>query len=195
MGGEPYYYHVKYRPSVGDALQDLRRREFLAGRYYPAQTLPKFPLEPSSPAPGALHRSIDEAREAAGADGTSSILDIECITDVPQDGAAAPFPHDLLLDLFRTLQPTKEALDAKLFELLNDIERGQCLYLGVARNGTPDGNSLLATLTTSDIVEQIRCTRTAAARFDFGWFSSSGAGFAAGARSQRRSVSSDVSRK
>jgi len=124
---------------VNDALQELRRREFKAGRYYPVETFPKFPLGPFSPAPGAQHESIDEAREAAGADGTCSILDIDGIADEPQDGAAAPFPHDLLLDLFRTLQPTEEFVEAKLFELLAAIERGQCLYLIVAKKCSPNG--------------------------------------------------------
>ena len=38
MGADPWWYYVKYQEDIEDALQDLRQREFIAGRYYPATT-------------------------------------------------------------------------------------------------------------------------------------------------------------
>ena len=64
MGAVPYRYFVKYQPDVDAALQELREREFRAGRYNPV--LP-FPFHTESPAPGARHRTIREALRAAGA--------------------------------------------------------------------------------------------------------------------------------
>lgn len=85
MGGVPYWYFTTYAGSVERSLEELRRAEFLAGRYEPAmRTFPsdpsvarlQFPIDPSAPSPGAQHATIEEAFEAAGADGTRSILDI-----------------------------------------------------------------------------------------------------------------------
>jgi len=63
MGGEPYWYFVKYQADLDAALQALRQVEFQAGRYAPVIMFPSrlFPLAPDSPAPGAKHASIEEA--------------------------------------------------------------------------------------------------------------------------------------
>ena len=96
MGAHPYYYFVEYQSDVESALQDLRQREFQAGCYNPVQPFPDFPIRPDSPAPGAKHRSIDEAREAADEDGTRSILDIEAVSDIPSLCVAAPLGKEEL---------------------------------------------------------------------------------------------------
>src|ERR1700727_2101680 len=70
MGGHSYYYFIEYQPDIEAALQDLRQREFEAGRYNPAQPFPRFPIRADSPAPGAKHESIYEAIEDAAEDGT-----------------------------------------------------------------------------------------------------------------------------
>ena len=66
MGAEPYFYFVEYNPDINAALQELREREFEAGRYNPVMRslYSLFPIGPDSPAPGAQHDSIEEAREA-----------------------------------------------------------------------------------------------------------------------------------
>lgn len=137
MGGHPYYYFARYQADVDAALQELRRQEFEAGRYNPAEPFPEFPLIVNSSSPGRKHRSIDEAREEAAEDGTRSILDIDRIAEEPDYGVAAPFHPDLLLDSFRTLQPTRESVEARLHGLLGLIERGQCSYLIVSKDGRP----------------------------------------------------------
>jgi hypothetical protein len=137
VGGHPYYYFVQYDADVDTALQELRAREFEAGRYNPAEPFPEFPLGPQSPSPGRQHTTIDEACEEAAEDGTRSILDIGQVGEEPDCGVAAPFAADLLLDLFRTLRPTRESVQASLLDLLTSIERGQCFYLVVSKDGRP----------------------------------------------------------
>ena len=137
MGAHPYYYFVRYQGDVDAALQELRRREFEAGRYNPAEPFPAFPVSASSPSPGRKHASINEAQLEAAEDGTRSILDIDHVAAAPRDGAAAPFDSDFLLDSFRTLQPPHEAVQARLLDLLHPIERGQCRYLAVSKDGRP----------------------------------------------------------
>lgn len=136
MGAHPYYYFVKYQPDVEAALQELRQREFEAGRYNPAQPFPRFPIRPDSPAPGAEHYSIGAAREAAAEDGTRSILDIESIAEDPDFCVAAPLPEEALEEYFDTVQPTKEMISRNM-EFLESIERGQCIYISVYENGRP----------------------------------------------------------
>ena len=52
MGAEPYWYFVKYQPDVAAALEQLRQREFKAGRYNPATPFLDFPIRSDSPSPG-----------------------------------------------------------------------------------------------------------------------------------------------
>src|SRR5512141_2523375 len=108
MGAEPYYYFVPYQPDIHQALQELRRREFLAGRYHPAMEELAFPVGPDSPAPGPRHRSIEEAFRASEPDGTRSILDMERVGEEPDCGVVPPVTDEELLDLFETTRPTRE---------------------------------------------------------------------------------------
>src|SRR6266568_1263911 len=110
MGAHPYYYSVKYQADVEAALQELRQREFEAGRYNPVEPFLEFPIHAGSPAPGAQHSSIDEAREESAEDGTRSILDIGCVAEEPDFCVAAPFSKEALVRSFGTAQPTKEML-------------------------------------------------------------------------------------
>src|SRR5262245_47876530 len=123
MGGEPYLYFVKYKPDLDAVLQELREREFRAGRYNPAMP---FPLDPSRPAPGAQHATIEEAFEDADADGTRSILDIQAIADEPDFCVACPLGEEVLEDFFGTSTPTRQQLEENL-DFMEDIERGHCV--------------------------------------------------------------------
>lgn len=136
MGAHPYYYFVEYQPDVEAALQELREREFRAGRYNPVQPFPNFPILPNSPAPGARHESIDEAREAAAEDGTRSILDIEAVSDFPDFCVAAPLGKEELEHYFGTDQPTKQIVSRRL-DFLASIERGHGIYFTVFEDGLP----------------------------------------------------------
>ena len=137
MGGEPYWYFVKYKPNLDAVLQELREREFSAGRYNPAMPFLEFPIDPAQPGPGAQHDSIEEAFEEADADGTRSILDIQAIGEEPDFCVAAPLDEDELESLYGTRQPTREQIEANM-DFLEDVERGHCVYAIAHKNGQPD---------------------------------------------------------
>ena len=137
MGAHPYFYFVKYQSDIGTALQELRAREFAAGRYNPVIAFLEFPVGPESPAPGAQHSSIEEALEDADADGTRSILDLDHISDAPGFCAVTPVGPDELQRLFGTEQPTHKMIEENQ-EFFENIERGQGIYITAYRNGRPD---------------------------------------------------------
>ncbi|HZZ29372.1 MAG TPA: hypothetical protein VFE46_15350 [Pirellulales bacterium] len=137
MGGEPYWYFVKYKPDLDSVLQELRDREFQAGRYNPATPSLSFPVDPNRPGPGAQHDSIEEAMEDADADGTRSILDIQTIGDEPNFFVAAPLEEAELQALYGTTQPTRKMLEDNM-DFLEDIDRGHCKYALAYKDGRPD---------------------------------------------------------
>ena len=114
MGAHPYWYTVKYRPEVDLALDELREREFRAGRYNPVMPFINFPITSTSPAPGPQHRTMDEAMEASDADGTRSILDITTIADEPDFGVASPLESEILESHYGTGQPTRSMVEANM---------------------------------------------------------------------------------
>lgn len=136
MGAEPYYYFIEYQPDIDAALQELRQREFEAGRYNPAQPFLRFPIYANSPAPGAKHDSIYEAIEDAAEEGTRSILDIESVSDYPDFGVASPLSDEDLERYFGTTQPTREMISRTL-DFLKSIKRGHCVYITVFESGQP----------------------------------------------------------
>ena len=111
MGAEPYYYFVKYNPDIDAALQELREREFKAGRYNPVIRHLDFPIEPNAPSPGAQHDSIQEALAASDADGTRSILDLDHVSEERDFCAVAPLQPEELEQLFGTGQPTHDMIE------------------------------------------------------------------------------------
>lgn len=136
MGAHAYYYYVDYDPDLGKALRTLREREFRAGRYHPVMMFPPFPLEPSSPAPGPAHSSIDKAVDASGEDGTRSILDLERIGTKPDYRVAAVLSDGELIRLFGTNRPTREQIEES-DELFEEIERGMGVCIVVYSDGAP----------------------------------------------------------
>jgi hypothetical protein len=137
MGAHPYLYFVKYQDNADKALQELREREFAAGRYNPVTPFPDFPLTARSPAPGAEHESIEEAMEASEEDGTRSILDLQTIGDDPDFCVACRLSDERLLELFKTTKPTHEMIEHSL-DVFEDIDRGQGVYTVAYKNGQPD---------------------------------------------------------
>jgi len=137
MGAHPYWYVEKQQQNVQKALDELREREFRAGRYNPVIPFPHFPVEPDSPAPGAQHGSIAEAMQGASADGTRSILDIHAVADAPDFFTAGPLPGEMLESLYGTQQPTREMVEHNM-GFLEDLERGHCIYIVLYKDGKPD---------------------------------------------------------
>ena len=120
MGGEPYWYFVKYKPDLDAALQELREREFLAGRYNPVTPFLRFPIDPTVPGPGAGHDSIDEAQEEAAEDGTRSILDIQAVAEEPDFCVAAPLDEEVLESLYGTPHPTRRMIEENM-DFLDEV--------------------------------------------------------------------------
>ena len=58
MGGHIYRYWTKYQTDTKTTLEDLQKREFVAGRYNPVMPFIEFPITDDSPSPGANHESI-----------------------------------------------------------------------------------------------------------------------------------------
>lgn len=160
MGGEPYWYYAKYQTDVDTTLQALRQQEFIAGRYNPALPFIDFPISADSPAPGSQHLSIEEAMEAAEADGTRSILDMfqvstisysEALASSEQDGmellcTTFPLSADELTHLFNTDKPTHEMVEAVIVssqqneaadEFWEGIDRGTGRHIVIYENNEP----------------------------------------------------------
>jgi hypothetical protein len=138
MGAHPYWYVVKYQPDIDSALQELRRREFRAGRYNPVIRFLDFPLGPHPPAPGAQHSTMAEALEDSDADGTRSIIDLDHISDEPEFGAVTAIGDEKLVEFFGTTRPTREVVEGS-HELWEDLERGQGVYVILYKDDRPDG--------------------------------------------------------
>ena len=140
MGAQPYWYIVKYQPNINQALQQLRQREFRAGRYNPMMPFLEFPVHTNSPAPGPGHDSIHEAIIDADADGTRSILDLDHLATEPEFGAVCPLPNHLTLELFGTLHPTRAQFEQAEDFWENEFfeERGQGVYVLLYQNGQPN---------------------------------------------------------
>ena len=138
MGGEPYWYYVKYQADINAALQALRQQEFMAGRYAPVIMFlcDLFPLGPDAPAPGAQHETIDEAREETEEMGTRSILDLDHVSTDPEFCAVCPLPDDVLRRLYGTTQPTRALFD-KTMDVFEGIDRGQGVYVVLYQDGKP----------------------------------------------------------
>jgi hypothetical protein len=136
MGAHLYWYVVKYQPDVNAALQDLREREFRAGRYNPVVEFPP-PVRADAPAPGAQHRTIREALRTAGADGTRSILDLDHVSKRSQFGAVAPLPDGVLLHLYGTTRPTRKMVEQSAVSEYIE-RRGEGISIILYRDDRPD---------------------------------------------------------
>lgn len=128
---------MKHQPNLDKVLNDLRQREFQAGRYFPAMERLAFPVDPQAPSPGVQHATIEEAFEDADADGTRSILDLDHFSDEPDFGAITPLSDDALLGLYGTTQPTREMIE-KDMGFFEDLDRGHGTSIIVFRDGEPD---------------------------------------------------------
>jgi len=137
MGAHPYWYVTKYTPDPQVALEALRQREFRAGRYNPVMWMPPFPVGPNSPAPGARHRTIEDAIRAADAEGARSILDLDHVSDEPGPEAVTPLDEDFLEELYRTSRPTRQQVLDNM-DFLEEVERGQGVLITLYRDGRPE---------------------------------------------------------
>jgi len=142
MGADPYWYFVPYEADLDAALQKLRLREFQAGRYNPVTPFQTFPIDPSEPAPGAMHDSIEQVMEECDESGTRSILDIAQVALAPFDGSgmryftAFPLDPSDVQDLFGTSKPTREQVETNQ-RMWDRIDRGSAVYTVIFDKGEP----------------------------------------------------------
>ena len=128
MGAEFYGYYVPYQEDKNKALQELRQREFEAGRYRAAfaekNIRPKYDPDKgpimddvsNEPAPGRIHESIEEALddEWAQIEGTGSILDLREVSD-KKDICIAHIPtRKEMVDYFGTEKPNRKQVEDRL---------------------------------------------------------------------------------
>jgi hypothetical protein len=155
MSSFPYYYFTPYQEDINAALQDLRQREFEAGRYNPAMYMNEpslfmssfqFPPDANSITPGAKHSSIEEAVKAGEACGTGSILDIQRVSDLPEFLASSPISSEWLVQFFETDKPERELVESIIIreegddvwdELADEMGAGGSCYLIVYENDQP----------------------------------------------------------
>jgi hypothetical protein len=121
MGAEPWDYFVPYEENIQAALENLRQREFRAGRYRGSEDNPA---------------TIEEAFANSGASGTGSILDMKAIAPEPNYFAVAPMPREVQLRLFGTDKPTREMIERN-HDFYEAIERGQGVYIIAYQDDKP----------------------------------------------------------
>lgn len=121
MGADPYQYVVDYQEDAGAALARLRQDVFERGDYFGADKHPRTPKE---------------ALAWSGDSGTSSILDIEHISQRPDYCCAAPLTPDELLRYFGTATPTAAMVDQS-DALWEEMERGMARYFIAYEQGIP----------------------------------------------------------
>lgn len=156
MGAEPWYCFAPYCADINTALQNLREREFRAGRYGQQIDDEEFrafwnlddELKQSAEDLIKAHGSVEAAIEAvfveSEPDGTASILDMFRVSDVPEPCAVSPVED--LQDLIGTAQPTRQMVESMLIgeedpnaseEFWNSIGRGEGRYIILFDNGNP----------------------------------------------------------
>lgn len=140
MGGQPYSYVVPYEADTEKALQELRAREFKAGRYNPVTPFPSFPVDVAAPSPGAGHATYEEALEASDADGTRSIIDLMFVSPTPWDGQPTfctvyPVAEPELVAWFGTKEPDLDTVLASDF--WEDLQRGSGVCIVLYEAGRP----------------------------------------------------------
>ena len=67
---------------------------------------------------------------------SAAVLDIERIGDAPDYSTAAPIASEVLESVFGTSQPTRAMVEERM-EFLENIERGQAVYIVLHSNSVP----------------------------------------------------------
>ena len=152
MGASDWNYFVPYQQDLSQALQTLRQLVFDKGAYYKrAEFLARIlEFQPDDlrdrlneeivrqqalPPP----KSIDELLERNGEEGTHSIIDIEAVSAERGLEVASPLAEHELMDVFGTLQPSREMVAEKEQAriLAKFRRRWEALYIVVYQDGQP----------------------------------------------------------
>jgi hypothetical protein len=122
MEGRSWWYLTEYDENVAAALWALRLRVFNEGEYF-------F----DGPRPGTITALLG----AAGERGTSSILDIEAISNTQDAGVAVRASAWLLQAAFGTATPTVRQVHADALRVAEALPQWRCVYFPVYENGVP----------------------------------------------------------
>jgi hypothetical protein len=123
MAAEPYSHSVPYQTDINAVFKLLREDVFKKGEYRGSELNPK---------------PMQEALENMEADGTASILDIERVGEEIEPGVLAPLDEETLREIFGTARPTIEMIKEHDFDIYGWIDRGECIYITVYKDGKPD---------------------------------------------------------
>jgi hypothetical protein len=103
----------------------------------PMRALVEYKLTERGEAPEPA--SIEELLERRGEDGTHSILDISRgLSEAPEFAAAFPMPDSVKRDLYGTIEPTRPQVEGHAMERNEQLERWQCWYVLVYKDGRPE---------------------------------------------------------
>lgn len=122
MGGRSWWYLTEYEKNPGHALQALRERVFEAGDFL---------------FDGQVPETIEEVLDAAGEEGTSSILDVEAVAKGGGIGVAVPATATLLKTVFGTAAPTEADCERAAVRVADRLARWRCVYFPVYRGKSP----------------------------------------------------------
>jgi hypothetical protein len=151
VGASCWTYFVPYQRDVEKALQDLRAKVFKEGAYYKPDVwarhlhasgslsqenldnwLERLKAEPEP-------KTIEELLELRAEEMTHSILDIERVSDDPNDIlTVSGLSRDEYMEVLGTLKPTHEQVESKQSELWDLRGRGEAVFVLVYKNGKPD---------------------------------------------------------
>jgi hypothetical protein len=124
VGAEPWFNIVPYEEDVAAALQKERVKVFESGNYI--LTGRKKP------------KSIEEALERGGEEGTNSILDMTRVAKRRTDSVVAPLTPRTILKLFGTAQPTEKDWWDNYLAVWDELERGQGIFVVLYNDGQPN---------------------------------------------------------
>jgi hypothetical protein len=129
FGSQLWEYCVPYQPDMTKVLEQLKDREFKAGRFHRSELKPK---------------NYDEAIRNADAAGTRSIIDIDKVSAQREIWAISPVPAAKLQELFGTAKPkhamienASKELSREFYVFLETYERGSGLYIVIYDGDRP----------------------------------------------------------
>jgi hypothetical protein len=114
-------YCVPFQRDFGKVLEELRQREFKAGRFYRSELAPK---------------TINDAIRNGDAAGTQSILDIEKVSATSEPCAVSPALPENLRQLFGTDKPSHAMVETASKQMTVEFQkfletrgRGEGMYI------------------------------------------------------------------
>jgi hypothetical protein len=122
-------YCVPYQADTQKALEELRQREFTAGRFYRSELRPK---------------TFEDAIRNADAAGTRSMIDIEKVSPTRELLTISPAPPEKLRALFGTEKPSHAMVETASKKMSDEFQgfleiydRGEGLYIVLYEDDRP----------------------------------------------------------